>query len=675
MAEEKSPKTPKKKPTKKSPAQNRLESLRERLYTRGEKGEARGRTGLSPRKQVAVANEWEEKPKAIYEEMPTEAPKTSIKQEPLQKTTERYSALGPQTPPPPMPKKKSLIGGYRAKLLLAGIAFFTGTLLISGLFLVFGNNSISGENISIDVTGPFAVGGGDTLSLGIALSNENAVPIESATLIIDYPVGSQSVGEKGKELFTERRQLANIEPGEVHNVSAEALVFGEENAEKIVQVSIEYRVRGSNATFYKEAKPYRFKISSSPVVLDVDSVKSISSGQETEFTLTVGSNSSTPLSDVLVQAEYPFGFDFSSANPSPSSGNDTWLIEALDPEETKTITVRGVVTGNQDEDKNFNFSVGVPNERDRFTLSSVFSTVSNEVSIEAPFLGVDVSVNNDTSDTVVVDKSAPIQVRVTFTNTLDDTIYDGGVEVKLSGSAVSGLDVDAGKGFYSSASRTITYDAVGVNSLEQVTPGDSSFVSFTLKPDKDIAATPEIQLAVTVKGKRVFEDRVPESIEATAARTIRVASVPDISGIVGYDETVFTNTGPVPPVAEETTTYTVQFTASGGSNDLTDAVMTATLPQYITWLGNISGGDITYNSSNRTVTWDIGSLSSGSNKSVSAQLGFTPSTSQIGAIPTLVETQRLRGTDRFTGTTVRSDSPALTTAIGGDVSSGRVQAN
>ena len=654
----------------------KLDALRERLYTRDDAPRTRKRTQLKQNKKSSVPEEWETAPQKSR--AASSSTRMSNRQRPPHtpsSTPESNTLLRKKAPAvsdttmPRTPRR-----GYRSKIILGGLVFFLFTLILSGIFLVWGNKGISGSNIGIEVIGPFAVGGGETLPLRISIANENAVPIESATLIIEYPPGTQSADDS-TELFVERRPVGVIASGEVHNFSTDARVFGEENAKKIIQVGIEYRVSGSNATFYKEAEPFEFQISSSPVVLDIDSVRSISSGQESEITLKVRSNSPSPLSNVLVQVDYPFGFDFTEAEPSPASGNSVWRIDTLEPEEEYVITLSGVMSGSQDEEKVFDVSVGVPNERDRFGLASVFTIGTAEVKIEAPFLGVDVAINNSNSAVVVADPSRTIDVRVTFTNTLDSTVYDGIIEVALRGAAVDNVDVDAGSGFFDSTTDTITFDSVDNKSLKEIMPGRSNSVSFSIEPNTHISQTPEIILEVTGKGKRVFEDRVPQELTATESRTVKFASTASLSSGSAFFGSVFSNTGPTPPIAEQATTYTLILEAKAGSNDLIDTVVTATLPPYVTWLDTVSpSGSVSYSAGSRTLSWDAGTVDANSTKQVSIQVKVTPSNSQVDIVPTILDTQRLRATDRFTGTTVRADAPALTTALDGDKEIGRVQA-
>jgi hypothetical protein len=45
------------------------------------------------------------------------------------------------------------------------------------------------------------------------------------------------------------------------------------------------------------------------------------------------------------------------------------------------------------------------------------------------------------------------------------------------------------------------------------------------------------------------------------------------------------------------------------------------------------------------------------------QVSFLPSLSQVGITPTILEAQRFKATDRFTGTVIRAEHSALTTSL------------
>jgi hypothetical protein len=546
--------------------------------------------------------------------------------------------------------------GYRTKIIAVAVVFFVVALILSGVFLFFEQNTISGNNIAVAVQAPFTISGGEELSLQVAVTNKNTVAVESATLIVEYPPGTQEAGTTGKELFRARVPLGSIKPGEVLNTPIKAKIFGQENEEKTIAISMEYRVAGSNATFVKEADPLKITISSSPVVLSVEALKEVSSGQEVILTLSLASNSAVPLSNLLVRAEYPQGFDFSSADPKPVKGQNLWTIASVQPGGKEKLVIKGVMVGGSTEARTFNFSVGVPNERDHFNMASVLTKQSTEITLTDPFVGLTVLTNGSAERTVSVGQGNSITGSITFKNTLADSIYDGAITATLSGNGLNASAVTASQGFYNSSANTITWDKSSVEGLGELAPGAQETVTFSINgANLNAVKTPEISYTVSVAGRRVSESRVPQALTNIESRTIRFESATTLSSRGLYSIGPFTNTGPMPPKAEMATQYTIVLNTKNGSNELADAIVTMTLPSYVTWSNVVgSGDDITYNTGTREVLWRIGTLGANSAKNAAFQVSFLPSVSQVGTVPTLVGTQNLRATDRFTGTVIRS---------------------
>lgn len=623
----------------------RIRELRERLYSRGTDTDRVERHSIPPVAQPRTP----EPTRAVPPPVAPQPPKPALTPAAVSYEEE------------PMSKQKR---PYRIWVIIASIIFFVAALVISGALMFFGGNDISGENISISASGPLQAGGGEEFRFRVALANQNTVPIQAATLIIEYPRGTQSMTDPPQDLSIERRSLDTIGTGETVNVELSARMYGEENEEHEIRTRIEYRVAGSNATFEKHAEPLRFKISTSPVVLSIDSVKTVSSGQEIELELTVQSNSPTPLSDLLVKMAYPNGFDFTDAEPSPVSGEDTWHIAEIGTGEQQTITIRGLLTGYEDEVREFNVVAGVSGGSNPHELGSQLATGRSEVTIEKPFLSLEMSISGNEDETVIVGMKDNATVNITFKNSLDTVIYDGEVAVELGGNSVGRFDVDVNDGFYDSSKNTITWIGAEEPSLREILPGAENSFSFRVSPKENVGAGAELTLEVTAKGKRIFDDRPTEAIQGTLTRTVRVESIPELSGDVYHATGPFTNSGPVPPVAGMVTQYTITLRTAAGSNDITGAEVTATLPQYVDWLDLVSDGDsVTYNPTTRVVKWMVGDVDGGETADVSMQVSFKPSSSQVGRTPTLLDIQRLRATDRFTGTVVRDEYSALTTRI------------
>jgi hypothetical protein len=624
-----------------------LDSLREQLYARGAPDPDLGRTDLSAHRATPA-------PVPVWRSVP----ETTLH------TSSQTPSVSSQTHMGARMKRRNRI---RMVLLGGGAVFFMVAAVLASAYIFFGRNTISGNNITLEARGPFAVGGGERFDFTVSLTNQNVVPIEQATLIIEYPRGTQSATDAGRDLFRDRKPLNSVGPGEVLTIPASALVFGEENEEKKIGVTIEYRVQGSNATFFREATPLMFKISSSPVTMTVDAVRTVTSGQEATFTMTLQSNSPTPLEGLLVKAEYPSGFSFSSSEPKPVAGEDSWRIATLKPEEKRVIVVKGLMTGRDPETRTFKFSAGVANDKDPYALSSVFTTKTHDLVLEQAFVALSMSVNGKSSETVIISPRESVLMEITFTNTLADTIHDAVIEAELSGNALNESTVSAGTGFYDSTKNRVRWDSVDTDGLKEIVPGGSHTVTFSVSPlgPDNAIRTPEIRAKVNVAGKRVSDRNAAETLMGTVQRIVKIETQTSIASQVFYADGPFSNTGPVPPVAEVPTTYSVIMALANGSNPLSDAVVEAVLPQYVTWTNKTQAADgsLSYNASTRVVSWKVADLEAAASAAAAFQVSITPSKSQTGSVPALVTEQRLRAKDRFTESTVRATTPDITTQL------------
>jgi hypothetical protein len=673
--------------------EDKINDLRQRLYSRGGAPQKKEDYSLKsePRK---VPTSWQNPPRAIdvsnLEPVPKRVSEASGNQVIDQAVdskvvndgideAETFDQATDSDAEEIMPRKNTS-RAYRKKIFLAGLGFFGLAIALSSLFFLLGSKSISGDNIAISINGPITIGGGEAIPLQIGVTNQNTVAIESATLIVTYPPDTQSAEEVGKGMTVERLPLDKINPGETLNIPMRAVVFGEENEEKTINAEIEYRVQGSNSTFAKQAEPHRFRIGSSPVVLSVDSIQKISSGQETTIKLKVTSNSTNALKDILVRADYPAGFDYTKADPSPVSNENIWKIDELNPGEETEITITGVVIGKETDEYAVHYSIGVSSDSNKLTLASVFTTATTNFVIEQPFIDVRLALNGDQSGSVAVETGKEIDLKILISNTLEDAIYDSKVVLNISGNAIADYQVDPGQGYYDSINNRISWESAEISNLREIRPGQEVELSLNLLPDANIKVAPQLAFDVDVRARRLTPDRVSEELIGSASGVAKVTSEATLLAEVARGTSVFTETGPLPPVANQATTYTVTFLAESGTNDISGTEITVSLPSYVSWQNQTSGaGVITFNETSRVVTWDAGDIDANQSKIAAFQVSLLPSVTQIGTNPVLINEQRLKATDLFTNEIIRTQKSALTTKfvaeVGYDDSIGEVRAS
>lgn len=657
--------------------QDNLEKMRERLYERGSDGTRSQRPKLTPT-DTPVNEQWSvpsnARPHSSHSTKSTNAPAASATPETT--TTTRATATASSANQSTMRTRRQK---FRFIMLVSGVAVFVLSLAIASVVILTGANTISGENISLEMNGPQAVGGGENLDIQVGIGNDNSVPINAATLIIDYPTGSRAAGDGGgQDLFKERIPLDTIRSGEVVNVPIEAVVFGEEGEEKTVNASIEYRVEGSNQVFYKEASPFTFQISSVPLVVSVDTVDRTASGQSVDVVVTLRSNAQSPLTNVLVDATYPAGFSYESASPEPASGNDIWYIASIDPEEEVEITLTGEVSGSDTDELAISFDAGTAPNATARTLETVLTTADANITIEAPFIGVDLSLNGETGNVVAAPQGADrLRADISVDNNLTNSVYDMRVEATVSGNALTDEAVAPGVAFYDSTADTLEWDVTSVSGLSELSAGTSEGLSFQVDPIRAVT-NPELTVSTNVYAKRIAEEQATEQLIGTAEGTIRFSGTADLLADIGRGGADFTEVGPVPPVAEQETTYTIGLRAEAGINALEGAEVSATLPSYVLWREQTTGdGRVSFNPVSRQLTWDIGDIPADSGVNASFQVGFIPSVSQTGDRPELMTAPQFVATDKFTKERITARSERITTQLPAEAGfgeeSGKVQ--
>lgn len=568
----------------------------------------------------------------------------------------------------PKKEKRSLLGLF----FIISLLFFIGSVIFGSFYFFAGKNIVSAENIEIEIQGPTTIGGGEELKLQISIVNKNTISLELADLLIEYPKGTRSPENLQRELIRFRESLGNIAPGERVKKSVGAILFGEENTQKDITITIEYRVSGSNAIFFAE-KQYQVTLSSSPVSVSVRSFSEVISGQELDFDIVVNSNSTTLVEDLVLQTEYPFGFSFVKAEPKANYSNSIWEIGDLSPGEEKTIHVKGVMTGQDNEERVFRFAVGVRDELDVKKLATTFVSTDRGITIKRPFISTDITLNDKREDLYVFENNEQINGEIAWKNNLTDIVRDAQIEVKLRGDSVDEGSILAAQGFYNSVTDTLRWGKDTRPDFAELSPGQAGIIRFNFKT-KNIAAlgirNPEIVLDITVRGKREGEGDVPEQIESIITRKIRIVSDLALTPRILHNTGPITNTGPIPPVIEKETLYTVVWTITNTANHVSGTKVTGVLPAYVRWVGNISpsNSNISFNPSNNQVTWNVGEVPQGigasiSPKEVAFQIGITPSLSQVGETPILVHTHNIVGFDQFTETQISRDVLPLTTRI------------
>lgn len=555
----------------------------------------------------------------------------------------------------------------KRRVRLAGIFFMTAVVFflvsLAGVayFFYYGGNSVSVEQVAIDVQGPTMIASGDTVPLSLTITNKNPVALENAAIEITFPSGTRSADDVRAAYPRYVENIGTLASGATITRSVKAIFFGGTGQSLSLPVSLSYGASGSNAVFVKKSS-FALTISSTPLSVSVDTLTETVSGKPLTLTLSVRSNATVPLSDVVLSASFPFGFSVTSS--SLPLTNSSFVLGTLLPGAQKTITVTGTLSGQDKDIRVFRFIVGTAKTPQDQTLAVSYMTQEATVAIAAPFINTSIAVNGNRGDAIVVSPGSLQHATVSYANTLPTSVTNAAVAITISGSAVDYESINAQSGFYRSSDHTIVFSSDTDPSLSTLAPGASGVGAFTFStlPTEALAPSPTITFSISVSGTRVGQSNVPEQVASSATKTVKVSTAVAFSAFSLRSAGSIGASGPIPPRANVATSYAIVWNVQNKGSTVAGGSVSAALPSYVSYTGMTAGaGSFSYDSASRIVTWSTGELAQGASAQGAFQVSFTPSTSQKGDAPVLVKEASFSGYDRFAGVSISAGADPVTT--------------
>ncbi len=554
------------------------------------------------------------------------------------------------------------------------VVFFLGAASFAGYLFYTGYNTISASNVTLLASGPTQLNGGEPLSLAVVIENRNTTNMQDITLSVEYPEGTLKSIDSARALIRERIDIDPLASGAKTSKLIQAVFFGEEGQTKEVQFKLQYSVPDSTGLFEKTTS-YRLTLGPAPIIVTETSTPDISSGQEITLDFTLDSNTTLALPNLAFELTYPQGFTFISASPMPSYNTNVWDLGTVTPGTHQKIQVKGRLEGPESETRAFRYQVGAVEPNAQLAVVIPYVSASKIVTLQRPFIGFTVGLNGNTSDTVFIKNGETISANLGITNNLSEALSNVRIEVNLAGAYLDRNKISAGQGFYQTATDLLTWDQRQIRSLSSLASNGQTNVQFNfgtipISQSRTAQVNQPITVTITARGTRASAVDATQQVYATTVRTVKFLSDVDLNGSIFYNSGPFANRGPLPPKAEQETTYTVVWTLYNTYNQLTDGEVRAVLPSYITFLNNVSPATegVTYNPTTGEVVWRPGSIPANTGygtapRQVAFQISLTPSRTQIGSAPQLIGQATFTATDSVTKNAVEAVEIPLTTQI------------
>ncbi len=566
-------------------------------------------------------------------------------------------------------RNQSMNSSILAKILIFAIILFIGTLGVAAFVVWQGGNQISGKNIDFEIKGPVAVKAGDETSLQILISNRNTIELQSVKLLLAFPTDTKSASSTEIDLVRLSEPLGIIDSGEVVNKTVKATFFGQEGEEKQVKAKIEYKVPGSNALYTKDTDIF-FSISSPPVGLVLKTVPEAASGQEVEVEVNISPRSRQSVDKALLVVDYPAGFTFSESSVTPSFNNNVWVLPDLSANAEQVITIKGILTGVENENKAFVATVGTQDSLGEDTISFPYNRTTETIHLREAFIGLSILADDSTKQPYIALGDRSVKFQLGWQNNLDVAVSDAVIELTFTSNIANLPETDPGKGLYRADQNKITWTKSVESALASIKPGEKGLVTFALTTkalnilETQAVRNPVINISAKLTANRNSPGFSGEKIVSETKSEVRVKTMATLSQVLNRAGGTFSNTGPIPPRVEQETTYTVTWSVTNTSSQLRDAIVKTVLPSYIEWknIKQPTAEELVFNPTSRELVWKLGRVQPGViPRSVAFQIGLLPTLDQVGINPVLIDEMKLSAFDTFAETMVEDKVVAVST--------------
>lgn len=559
----------------------------------------------------------------------------------------------------PLPISQNNSKSFGLLFLLFSLILLLVAITFTGWKFINKKNVVANGSIETVLSIKPFVEGGENTPVSYSIQNKNTLPLLEASFSISYEKGTGAQDEQNK--VVERIYLGTVAPGELRKGDIQVQLYGAENSSRDIAGKLEYKVNGSNAVFSKSVLTTSL-LKTPPLSVHIDGETAISANDPYPITIRVKNTTNNEMDPSILSLTLPASYVIKNYSEKPINKTPSWGFGKLAPGEEKIIKVDGTFKGATGEAINIKAVVGSQGSQIG-TIANVYSSDSKDITLIAPSLSVSVALTQETGDisASTILPGSRVRAVVTYENKSDVALSISSIVARISGNKFDKNTISVDNGLFDSTVDTITWDGATQESLGQVSPGARGSLIFTFFVAAD--ASTEAPLILDVKATASTLDQTKE-FTTRDSKSWFIQGGAQVGGLIAYKNSTIVNTGPLPPVANQSTTYTVTISAQSDTT-LKNSVASLKLPPYVTWKANVvDNAAVTYSDRTRTVTWSLGNLEKGSLAKATFQVSVRPSLTHVGTSPAVTSAIVFEGTDVVSGQMIRDSGPGLTTYLG-----------
>lgn len=548
------------------------------------------------------------------------------------------------------------------------IGIFVFLILGTAIFLLYRSGFREGQ-VVLEIEAPEESVSGEEIEYKLIVENKNNFDLHDTKLSFSYPEGAIGLSDDGQPLnsLINNFDLTALDSREKKEFVLKAVLTGEKGEIKKARASFTYSPSNLRSVFQKNAESST-TISKVSVPLTLSAPPNVLSGQRIQISLDLRNETENDFENLQVVFSYPGGFTFRKGMPSPDEGSNIFNLSSLKAGEGKRFTIEGDISGFEKEGKRFTAVLKKKFGSRFFNLQKVQTLLT----VSTPLLATDVFVND--SRDYIAGAGDGLGYTIRFVNNSNNNFSALELTARLEGQMFefSSLKAD---GFFDQNSQTILWNAAAEPLLSNLAPGQEGEVFFgiNLKQDfpKVFGKNYSLKVSSLIQTSSVPPDFDLDKISASADLITKIRSKTEFSSRAFYNDSVFSNSGPVPPRVGQKTTYTIHWKIINGGNDLTNVRVTSSILPGISWENKYkltpSSSEIRYDPSLGRITWLISTVPAGSGATSAAfeaifQVGITPGPNQAGQAPEILKETVLEAVDNFTKESVNLTQPGITTS-------------
>lgn len=551
-------------------------------------------------------------------------------------------------------RKFMIIGG------IACVAFFILAFVAIGI-IRYQRTAFSAENVTIQVEGPDKVTGGSEAVFIIRVKNDNRTELANADITLNFPqtfVPTENANFERRGAEVGNIGLGTLAPRSERSVEFRGRFKGAREENATIQAVLSYMPKNFSSPFQTPDQK-TVKVDASSLLIDVIAPIEVADGDEAEYLVNYKNLGSDALYSVRMKLDLPAIFDMVSSEPAASEGENVWYIGGLESGDSGTIRIKGILSGNRNEEVTFRATMGVIQGDNSFLAYS--ETFTKTKIVKSP-LHIEQTVNG--TENLLVNAGDTLRFVLKYRNDGDVALRDVIIRQTLSGKIFNYAQAKLYTGSLNAEKQTIIWRASDVSGLAVVKPGQEGTITYEIPilanvPLESVNDKNFSSVSAVVIDSNDVPDRIGEKRIVGADRSEFKLN----SDLVSRIEVVNVESGAIESVPrlvyDKENVFEVRWKISNLYNDVTNAVASLSIPSGIAWKGlSQTSENVIWNERTQKLTWELGKLDNGVGvltpvREVVFTISTFPEKYQAGQEVNFMTGIEVTGEDQYTGEKLR----------------------